>query len=254
MLCVMGTISELVGISSFLNHFSMINNSKQMVRRTESGVPRLDILDGLRLFIVVFGIIGHCFGCLETVPGWYIIHNLHVMKTKFELFIIQPMLNEGGMGLVTFVGGFGTFWSTHKLITAGTFQFKRQIFDRWIRYMPSLMCMVAIDILWPFSGDGPFFTQISKHLLQKCTNFAWMNFLFIGNMRSAPENVIIFSRMNVMRFLQNITSSYDLIVHPAHFLLEYRPPVVHHRSFCHLSDLQQTKSGGCLLFFTHYFG
>lgn len=51
------------------------------------------------------------------------------------------------------------------------------------------MAMVAIDIIWPFFGSGPMYTQISRHLQSKCLSSWWMNLIALGNVQSAPENV-----------------------------------------------------------------
>lgn len=61
--------------------------------------------------------------------------------------------------------------------------------NRWLRYTPALMAMVAIDIVWPFFGSGPMYTQISNHLQDKCLKSWWMNLLALGNVQSAPDNV-----------------------------------------------------------------
>lgn len=172
------------------NNFCLISNSKSLLSRRSTQQSRLALLDYLRLVVIVAGITGHCLSCLETVPGWYLIARLYEIKAKFKLFLVQPLLNEAGLGLVTFLGGLATYFATADSIWKGTFSYKFAIFDRWIRYMPSLMSMVALDILWPLTGSGPLFTQISIHLLDKCSRFYWMNFLFLNNFRSAPDNCI----------------------------------------------------------------
>ena len=185
--------SAVMKIAQFMaQNFCMIKNSRSMMaeRSGPGGVKRISALDYLRLTVIFAGIAGHCLACLETVPSWTTIARLLEVKSRFKLLLVQPLINEAGLGLVTFLGGLATFLATVDPISRGTFSFKYAIFDRWIRYMPSLMSMVAIDILWPLSGSGPLFTQIANHLLDKCTRNAWMNFFFINNMRTAPANCI----------------------------------------------------------------
>ena len=190
-LVIMGSLQDLLNLGetgSFLKHFSAVDNTRKLFHQKESN--RLSTVDFFRVAVIIFGIAGHSFGCLETVPGWYTISSLHVMKERFQWFMVQPIVNEGGLGIgITYMGGFVTFWALEKFVRNDSLNFVAAIFDRWLRYMPTIMAMVALDIMWPFFGEGPMYTQISKHLLDKCTRNWWMNFLFIGNIKSAPDNV-----------------------------------------------------------------
>jgi hypothetical protein len=189
-LVIIGSLEELVfkRSSPVLCHFSAVQSTNRLLAEKESG--RVSVIDYARISIVIFGTAGHTIGCLETVPGWYTVSRLYYLKDSLSKFWVQPMLNEGGLGIgVTYVGGFVTYFALEKAVKNNTLNFKAAFFDRWIRYMPSIMIMVALDIMWPFFGEGPMHTQVSNHILNKCTRNAWMNFLFIGNMKSAPENV-----------------------------------------------------------------
>ena len=188
-LVILGSLEELLlSTSKMLRHFSAIDATKRLMISKESG--RVTVVDYFKLLVILFGIAGHSFGCLETVPGWYTVSSLLVMKEKFQWFIVQPLVNEGGLGIgITYMGGFLTFWSLEKFVRNDSLDYMAAIFDRWIRFVPTIMAMVALDIMWPFFGDGPMYTQISRHLLHKCSTNAWMNFFFVANMKSAPDNV-----------------------------------------------------------------
>lgn len=190
-LVILGSLEEMIRPSKSiltLRHFSAVTSTNRLLMIKDSG--RLSMLDYCRLSIIIFGTAGHTIGCLETVTGWYTVSKLYAVKESLKLFWVQPLINEGPLGIgITYVGGFVTFWAVEKAVNTNRVNYVAAVFDRWIRYMPSLMAMVAIDILWPFFGDGPMYSQVSKHLLNKCTRNAWMNFFFVGNMKSAPENV-----------------------------------------------------------------
>lgn len=196
--------------------FSAIDSTKRLLAAKESG--RLSLIDYFRVAVIFFGMAGHSFGCLETVAGWYTVSSMYVMKAKFEWLMVQPLVNEGGLGIgITYMGGFVTFWAMEKFVRSDSLDFKSAVFDRWLRFMPPIMSMVAIDIMWPFFGDGPMYTQVSKHLLNKCTNNAWMNFLFIGNMKSAPENCIphtFYSSIDIQLFIVGLFMVYLLCKKP----------------------------------------
>ena len=76
------------------------------------------------------------------------------------------------------------------------------------------MAMVAIDIIWPFFGSGPMYTQISLHLQGKCLANWWMNLLALGNVKSAPENVSNNNNNNNNREMQFIRITEQLLAHP----------------------------------------
>ena len=101
---ILGTLEEWLLPSTFLKAFSIVANHRCLF--TNSSDERVNFIDALRITIILFGIAGHCFGCLETVPGWYTVTNLSIIKTRLKSIWVQPMLNEGGLGIgVTFVGG-----------------------------------------------------------------------------------------------------------------------------------------------------
>lgn len=176
--------------SSLLTEFSVIKGFRNLVAVDKRGsASRLQMLDYLKFTIIIIGVAGHCLSCLESIPSWYTFARLYTIKSRFRSFWVQPLLNEAGLGLVTFSGGFVTFWSTHTLIQKGSFRIITSVYDKWIRFMPSIMMMVAIDLLWPMYGSGPMYTGIADHLLNKCTRNSWMNFFLVSNFVTAPENV-----------------------------------------------------------------
>ena len=192
LLCIAGTVWHVLTADtlSVLSDFSLKNNLSFLLafNKRASG-SRLETLDYIKFLVVVVGVGGHCLSCLETIPSWYTFARLYEIKHKFKSIWVQPLLNEAGLGLITFVGGFVTFWSAYTPLASGSFRMGAALFEKWIRFMPSIMVMVAIDLLWPMYGSGPMFTGIAKHLLNKCTRNSWMNLLFVSNFVTAPENV-----------------------------------------------------------------
>lgn len=190
-LCVVGTLIDCrSNDTSLMTDFSIAKNFRKLVAGNKrANASRLDMMDYIKFTVIIIGIAGHCISCLESIPSWYTFSRLYMIKSKFRSLWVQPMLNEAGLGLVTFVGGFVTFWSTHTLMQKGTFRIGSALYEKWIRFMPSIMMMVAIDLLWPMYGSGPMYTGIANHLLNKCTRNAWMNFFFISNFVTASENV-----------------------------------------------------------------
>lgn len=103
-LALLGTIEQLFLPSSLLGSFSLINSQRELVE--DSSTDRENFIDTLKLTVIFASIAGHCFGCLESIPGWYTVNNLAIIKSQLQSIWVQPMLNEGGLGIgVTFVGG-----------------------------------------------------------------------------------------------------------------------------------------------------
>lgn len=104
-LMILGTLEEILIGTKFLRFISLPTNHRALLALDSEG-ERVTFVDTLKLSIIMFGIAGHTFGCLETIPGWYTVNNLYVIKSYLQSIFVQPMLNEGGLGIgVTWVGG-----------------------------------------------------------------------------------------------------------------------------------------------------
>lgn len=55
------------------------------------------------------------------------------------------------------------------------------VFDRWLRYVPSIICLTALEFLFPFFSSGPLWTRITTFFSEKCHENYWLNFFFIQN-------------------------------------------------------------------------
>lgn len=220
--CFIGTIVHLyTNESTLITEFSIVKNFNSLAEvNMRASTSRLELLDYVKFTVIIVGVAGHCLTCLESIPSWYTFSRLYIIKSKFRSFWVQPMMNEAGLGLVTFVGGFVTFWSSHKLMQKGTFRMGSALYEKWIRFMPSIMMIVGIDLLWPMFGSGPMYTGIANHLLNKCTRNWWMNFFFISNFATAPENVSLNS------YRSGISNLSLLSVRAPYFLFQHRHATV----------------------------
>lgn len=82
-----------------------------------------------------------------------------------------------------------TYLTTYSAIKSGRFKYKSAIKKKWLRYLPSIFALLALDFVWPLLGDGPMFTQVGNIVLNKCTKNWWMNLLFVSNYKPALDNV-----------------------------------------------------------------
>lgn len=198
----------------FLSNFNLIQNAKVLfIPRSKSG-NRIQYIDYMRLLIIACGIGGHCMSCLETVDGWYIIHRLHDLTRIFQEVWAQPLMNEAGLGIVTFVAGFSTFWGTYDIIQKGNFRYRMAVFERVLRYLPAIVCLLAIDILFPLYGDGPIFKKVAQHVVWKCSKNWWMNFMFLSNYESCVDACTahtFFSSIDLQLFMIGLVVVYLLV-------------------------------------------
>lgn len=87
-----------------------------------------------------------------------------------------------------------TFFMAHEAIATNRFNYRLAVLTKWLRYMPSIAALVALDLLWPLFGDGPIYSQLSEFILNKCSKNWWKNLLFISNHDPALDNVSLMHR------------------------------------------------------------
>src|SRR6185437_3842286 len=55
------------------------------------------------------------------------------------------------------------------------------VLDRYLRFLPAIMTIVALEFLWPLLFDGPFFKRVGTFVLEKCSRSWWWNLTFLQN-------------------------------------------------------------------------
>ncbi|KAI1303644.1 hypothetical protein HDE_02075 [Halotydeus destructor] len=200
-----------------LQAFSALANSAELAKDASRGSGYFYIAELNKIGLIMFGIAGHSLSCLETIPGWYVITRMRKVTQLFSVWWINGMLNENGLGMVAVVGGFATYWTVSPVIRKGKFNYLQAVKDRWLKFVPIIMALVAMEIVWPLIGAGPYYTRVANHLLTKCTNNAWMNFVFINNFKSAPENCaphLFYSSIELQLFILAIGVVYVTVKRP----------------------------------------
>lgn len=64
------------------------------------------------------------------------------------------------------------------------------VFDRWTKFAPGIVCLLAVEFLWPFLGSGPLYTEVSRDILENCSKNWYLNVLFITNWNHVLDNCI----------------------------------------------------------------
>ena len=195
-----------------VQYFSIIENTYD-ISQPKDITSTVLIVDIFKIIMILCGVAGHALTCLESVPGWWVVHRLTYVQSLFRQWYTQALFNEGGLGILTVTGGFVTYWSVAPLIKSGKFKYFKTIFDRWLKFVPIIMTMVGLEICWPLIGSGPLYQQVADHLLNKCTKTAWMNFLFVNNYEYATDSVSFsFVIMTLTNYLPTIIMRTTLVL------------------------------------------
>lgn len=80
---------------------------------------------------------------------------------------------------------------------AGKLPYGFAIFDRWIRFMPSIAALTALEFLWPLLFSGPFFTRVAEFNLKKCTDNWYHNLIFTNNLRDGVIDIVSFEHLKL---------------------------------------------------------
>ena len=99
------------------------------------------------------------------------------------------LLNDAGLIGVTVLSGIATSLIAYPLAIKSKLPFLPAILDRFVRFVPALAVLTALEFLWPFAGSGPIFSRVANFVLNKCTKNWWLNLLFINNALDAIDIV-----------------------------------------------------------------
>ena len=137
----------------------------------------------------------------------------------------QFLFNEGGLSGMTLLSGFATLYYGLPIVKKGNFPIMSAIIDRYLSYMPAIICMTAIDILWPFTGSGPLFQRVAKFVGDKCTKNWWWNIFLVNNWLH-PLDIVSF---NFFEEIDHFSWKNSLNFNP---LVSVRSPNIHIINSC----------------------
>ena len=63
------------------------------------------------------------------------------------------------------------------------------IVDRYFRFLPGLIGLLALETLWPLMASGPLYTRVGNFITAKCAANGWINFLMVSNWLAALDIV-----------------------------------------------------------------
>jgi hypothetical protein len=171
------------GNNFFSKHFSIVSNTAKLFQASSQQDNRYILIDVFKLCLVVTGCWAHAFLCVEIPAGYFLLGGHQLIQDTVATPHLQIMLNDSGLVMFAYLGGFATFMMVYPMMKKlkDKFPFGFVVFDRWMRFTPSIMSLVALEFIWPLLLDGPFFTRIGSFVKDKCERTWYHNLFFIQN-------------------------------------------------------------------------
>ncbi|KAI1303726.1 hypothetical protein HDE_02215 [Halotydeus destructor] len=163
---------------SFISAISIADNTQQLFKPSDRG-NRNFVLDVFKLIVILAGVVLHTVVCVEIPISYYAYERL----TFFNYLIGagQALINESGLNIMVFLGGVASYSMLVPMAKNKKLPFFSAIFDRWVRFVPSMACITALEFIYPLIISGPLFSRVADFTLKKCTQTWWTNLVFINN-------------------------------------------------------------------------
>src|SRR5687768_11594876 len=109
------------------------------------------------------------------------------MRVVFSTWWTQSMFNTVMLTMLNFMSAFVTFKIFAPLAKSGALRIIPVFIHRAVTLLPAMAAIVALDIIWPLIGSGPFYTRVATFVRNKCARNWWANLLFINSFLPALE-------------------------------------------------------------------
>ena len=117
-----------------------------------------------------------------------------LIDTSLSQFWVQPFFNGVLMCGFYSIAGMTAVWSTMSIIkrdSASGKIFLKLFLFRWLRYVPSMMSVIAVNLVWPLFGSGPMFSELTSFTIDNCSQRWWRNLLLINNLDDPRDICVI---------------------------------------------------------------
>jgi len=161
--------------------FSPAANLEKIFTVKEGGDQTLTVLNGVRVFSIMWVAVGHTFSFIAFGP----IHNYQTADSLLSGHSVGVI--AGGIYAVDsffFLSGFLTCYllSSKAYPKGGKINWLLVYFHRYYRLIfPVLFIMFFAMYVFPFMGSGPAFRSEMGSLFDNCNSYWWSNLLFINN-------------------------------------------------------------------------
>jgi hypothetical protein len=139
------------------------------------------ILDVFKAVSVSVTAVSHSWSVIGAPLAYYLFDRIELLSYFLSQPISQSFSNEAGLGVLMVMSGFTAFQIMWKAAKTNELPFVFAFIDRVLKFLPAMIAVVSIEMIWPLLGSGPLYTRYSKFNLQRCSKNGWMNLLFINN-------------------------------------------------------------------------
>lgn len=167
--------------SAFARSLSAIENTHNLFW-VKSGSRPDGLASWMKMFIIFCGLCAHVMCCLESPIGFMMLsHHMNLKKIMSHPALI-PLFGDAGIVCTTALAGFSTFMLVYPMALKGKLSIGSFVMNKAIRFIPSILVIMAFDVLWYLPFSGPFVSRVGQVLVDKCTDTWWKSALFINNL------------------------------------------------------------------------
>ncbi|CAG2106289.1 unnamed protein product [Medioppia subpectinata] len=181
---------EPFGIGRLVLCFSLISNIKKLfLINREKMDEKLAFVHGVRVLTMIWIICIHTF-TVGTLFVPMLVYRFEDEARKFGKQLSTQFIFNGyiSVGNFFFLSGLVvTYISVPVFKRTGGPTLFAFIAQRWLRFIPSMIGVICLHIMWPLMGSGPVFKGYARELTEPCSRNWWTNVLFINNWLLLPD-------------------------------------------------------------------
>jgi hypothetical protein len=171
----------LISMSAITSCYEMFH-----VRKSYFNDSRKVLLDMIKVYSVCLATMSHSWALLGAPLANYLLDRYEMMSQALS----QPISpNEAGLDILTVISGFTAFQIMWKAAKNNELPYVFAFSDRVLKFLPAMIAIVSIEMIWPLLGSGPLYTKYSIFNVNRCSQNGWMNFLFINNWSSSGTDI-----------------------------------------------------------------
>ncbi|XP_064457124.1 nose resistant to fluoxetine protein 6-like [Ornithodoros turicata] len=161
--------------------FSFVANTKKLLnpRKTRNS---LGVLHGLRIISCFWIVLGHTYYLVDIASfiRYRRLKTLEDLYTNVPFTVIENFLP---VDTFFFISGLLIIYSSWGKLeqNKGKFNVLSSFLQRIWRMTPSYLLAIALFLLLPLAGSGPFWNETMEPLMNNCRNSWWTNALYVSN-------------------------------------------------------------------------
>lgn len=167
--------------TKFAKSVSLLENIHSLFWVKANAKPD-DLTPYLKVFVVFCGVAAHIMCCLESPIGFFMLsHHVNLKNVLADPSMIS-FFGDAGIVCITAAAGYSTFMFTYPIAEKGKLSIPLYVINKGIRFIPTILVIMSIDVLWYFPFNGPFVTRVGRTIVDKCTDTWWKSILFVNNL------------------------------------------------------------------------